>query len=351
MIKLLWKEPDGVADVQALVQGAIDIEFATLPPYLYTSLTILPDTNAPAKSRMQSVIMQEMIHMCLASNIMNAIGGTVMITPPHYPGSLPHDVGGSLIVHLYPFSEQAMAQGMAIEAPLEPIDPRVLRATPGDQTVTIGEYYERLKAVLATLPESAWTPDRNQIDDAQFFQGQIFAVNTCADACTAIDQIVSEGEGTPKTPENQGSPLDFQNMLAHYYRFWEMQRNQVLEKDTSSEHNDSGYMWGGSLGIDWGAVYPAIADPEEYDFSTESEAVQIAQAQCNAAYSAMVAALCAAFGGAPGQLGVAVRAMFDLRMAAIHALNTPLTNGMVAGPAFVCDQIIAAKTLAMGDAA
>ncbi|PNB01698.1 hypothetical protein C1X98_31265, partial [Pseudomonas sp. FW306-2-11BA] len=81
---------------------------------------------------------------------------------------------------------------MAIEAPLEPIDPRILRATPGDKQVTIGEYYERLKAALAALPDSAWTPDRNQIDDAQFFQGQIFAVNTCADACDAIDQIVSE---------------------------------------------------------------------------------------------------------------------------------------------------------------
>ncbi|MBP2276053.1 ferritin-like domain-containing protein [Sphingomonas sp. PL20] len=351
MIKLLWKEPDSVADVQALVQGAIDIEFSTLPPYLYASLTILPDTNAPAKSRLQSVILQEMIHMCLACNIMNAIGGTVVITPPHYPGSLPHDVGGSLIVHLYPFSEAAMAQGMAIEAPLEPIDPRILRATPGDKQVTIGEYYERLKAALAALPDSAWTPDRNQIDDAQFFQGQIFAVNTCADACDAIDQIVSEGEGTPKTPKNQGSPLDFQNMLAHYYRFWEMQRNQVLEKDISAEQNDSGYKWGGPLGVDWSAAYPAIADPETYDFSAESEAVQIAQAKCNAAYSAMVRALSAAFGGAVGQLGVAVRAMFDLRMAAIQALNTPLANGKVAGPAFLYEPIIAAQTLVLGDAA
>ncbi|MDB5581521.1 MAG: hypothetical protein JWR80_6697 [Bradyrhizobium sp.] len=351
MIKLLWSEPNSTADVQALVQGAIDIEFSTLPPYLYASLTILPETNAPAKTRLQSVIMQEMIHMCLACNVMNAIGGTAAINPPSYPGPLPGDVGGSLIVHLYPFSQSAMTQGKAIESPLEPIDPRLLKAAPKDGPVTIGEYYERLKLALQALPPSAWTPGRNQIDDAQYFQGQIFAVNDCADACRAIDQIVSEGEGTPKTPENQGSPLDFQNELAHYYRFWEIQRNQVLEKDLSADANDSGYMWGGPLGVDWSAVYPAIADPECYDFSGESEAVQLAQGRCNGAYTAMVNALFAAFSGGTGELGVAVRAMFDLRMAAMQALNTPLKDGSVAGPAFLYEPIIVAQAPAMGDAA
>ncbi|MDH7974693.1 ferritin-like protein [Sphingomonas sp. AR_OL41] len=351
MIRLLWSEPNSTADVQALVQGAIDIEFSTLPPYLYASLTILPDTNAPAKTRLQSVIMQEMIHMCLASNIMNAIGGTVAINPPSYPGPLPGDVGGTLTVHLYPFSEAAMAQGMAIESPLQPIDPRVLLAAAEDASVTIGEYYERLKLALKALPPSAWTPNRNQIDDAQYFQGQVFAVNDYDDARRAIDQIVSEGEGTPKTPENQGTPLDFQHELAHYYRFWEIEKNQVLEKDISADANDSGYMWGAPLGVDWCAVYPAIPDPELYDFATESEAVQRAQASCNAAYTAMVDGLSAAFSGGTGDLGVAVRAMFDLRMAAITALNTPLKDGSVAGPAFLYEQIIAAPASAKGDAA
>jgi hypothetical protein len=351
MIGLLWSEPNSTADVQTLVQGAIDIEFSTLPPYLYASLTILPDTNAPAKTRLQSVIMQEMIHMCLACNVMNAIGGTVAINPPSYPGPLPGDVGGSLVVHLYPFSEAAMVQGKAIEAPLEPIDPRLLKVARGDGPVTIGEYYERLKLALQALPPSAWMPGRNQIDDAQFFQGQIFAVNDCDDACRAIDQIVSEGEGTPKTPENQGSPLDFQNELAHYYRFWEIQKNQVLEKDVSAEANDSGYMWGGPLGVDWSAVYPAITDPELHDFSGESEAVQLTQDKCNAAYTAMVNALSAAFSGGTGDLGVAVRAMFDLRMASTQALNTPLKDGSVAGPAFLYEPIIMAQAPVMGDAA
>src|SRR6187397_1829202 len=123
MIRLAWNAPQSTVDVQNLVQGAIDLEFTTLPPYLYAKFSILPDTNAAVASRLDSIVREEMIHMCLACTIMNAIGGTAAINPPHYPGPLPGDVGGGLILHLLPFSEEAMQQGMAIEEPSQAIDP------------------------------------------------------------------------------------------------------------------------------------------------------------------------------------------------------------------------------------
>lgn len=330
MIRVAWSEPSSVIDVQGLVQTAINLEFSTLPPYLYAQFSILPDTNPAAAARIASIVREEMIHMCLACNIMNAIGGTPAIQPPSYPGPLPGSVGGGLIVHLLRFSIEAMQQGMAIEEPSEPVVPHAA-ALMAEQGITIGEYYERLKAALAALPASAWTPDRNQITDSQFFQGQLFAVNGFEDAARAIDQIVSEGEGTPVSPNNPGSPLDFENELAHYYRFWELEQNRVIQKDPAK----GGYAWGPPLGVDWQAVYPAIADPESHDFSQDSPAVRQAQADCDAAYTGMVSALTAAFNGNPASLGVAVRAMFDLRMAALRALTTPLADGVsVAGPAF-----------------
>lgn len=343
MIKLQWQAPQSVADVQALVQTAINLEFATLPPYLYAKLSILPGTNPAAFARLNAIVGQEMIHMCLACNIMNAIGGTVQINPPTYPGPLPGDVGGGLIVHLLPFSQAAMLQGMAIEEPSEPVDPPSLTAAVLT-TITIGEFYGLLDQALAALPATAWQAGNNQIDDGQFFPGQIFAVNSYPDAHTAISQIVSEGEGTPVTPGDRGSPLTFENELAHYYRFWEMERNQVLMKDS----NPTGYAWGGALGVDWSAVYPAIADPELHDFGDDPVAAQQAQADCNAAYSALVDGLTSAFRGGTGGMGLAVRAMFDLRMASIKALTAPLANGVaVAGPAFV----YTATADAQGDAA
>jgi Ferritin-like len=331
MIMLNWKTPQSIADIYEQVQTAIDLEFSTLPPYLYAKFSILPDRNAAAQARLEAIIHQEMIHMGLACNIMNALGGAPKINPPHYPGPLPGDVDGGLVVQLLPFSIEAMKQGMAIETPDKPIKPNERLAAAGQERVTIGEFYRRLDDALSLLPAGDWIRGRNQIGDAQFFLGQLFPVGAYAEASAAIHRIVSEGEGTPVTADNQGSPLDFQNELAHYYRFWEMERNQVLAKDTAPP----GYRWGAPLGVDWDAVYPAIANPELHDFSHDPPAARAAQEACDTAYTTMVDTLAGAVNGAPGGLGVTVRPMFDLRMAAIAALHAPLADGhSVAGPAF-----------------
>lgn len=332
MIRLQWVPINSVADAQQMLQTAISVEFGTLPPYLYAMNSILPETNAPAHERLHAIVLQEMIHMCLACNILNALGGAPNIVAPLYPGPLAGDIGADgvpLIIHLLPFSPAAMQQGMNIEQPDEPLEFPVLKlmaAAAEPTAVSIGEFYRRVDAYLATLPASAWTPDNNQLGDEQFFAGQIFPVNNYAGAQRAISEIISEGEGSRK------GPLDFEHELAHFYRFEEIHRNQVLTK----ADNPEGFGWGAPLGIDWSAAYPAISDPGSHDFSQDSVAAQSAQIACNLAFSQMVDDLNAAFNGASWNLGNAVRAMFDLRMAMRVAFTTPLADGVsVAGPAFV----------------
>jgi len=321
-----------VDDAYALLKLAINLEFSTLPPYLYALYSILPGYNSEAARRIKSIAQQEMIHMCLVSNIWNALRGNPVLDPPDYPGTLPGDIGEPgkppLDVHLYRFSPEAMKQGMNIEEPVDPPPiPHVtaLRAA-APQSETIGQFYDRLKAFLGTLPATAWIPGRNQITDNQFFVGRLFEVNGYHDAAKAIDEIKSEGEGAKKD-----DPLDFQHEIAHYYRFGEIFNNQVLTK----ADNKYGYAWTGTLHIDWQGAYPAIDDPGTHDFSHEPPEARAAQDRCNAAYTAMVAALQNAMTGTEGALGVAVRAMFDLRMAARDAFTVPLADpAKVAGPAF-----------------
>ena len=332
MIRLQATPPSSVADAIAMLQIAAKIEFGTLPPYLYAKFSIRPGTNGEAGERLNMVVGQEMIHLCLVCNIINALGGTPKLVAPVYPttlGDIGPPGGDPLKIHLFPFGKDAMAQGMAIEEPesvppFEVVD--LLAAVPGF-AMTIGQYYALVDVFLATLPPSVWQPGRNQIDDDQFFAGQLFAVNNYADAHNAIRQIVSEGEGS------KDDPLDFQNELAHYYRFGEIFYDKVLTKIPE----DPGYQWGPDpLGVDWDAVYPAIADPQTHDFSKDSEAAQAAQAACNLAYSGMIDSLQQAVEGDQGQLGAAVRKMFDLRMAAMAALQIPLADGVsVSGPSFV----------------
>ena len=325
--------PTSIEEAMGQLQVAIGVEFGTLPPYLYAMFSIPPEENVASAQLIKSVLMQEMVHMCLASNILNAIGGNPVLTPPTYPGQLPGHIGPdgtALVVSLLPFSQAAMQQGMSIEQPetkpnLPVVDLALAEAAPA--AVTIGQFYDALDAFLATLNPRAWKTNRNQIDDSQFFSGQLFAVNGYADAHRAISIIVSEGEGTGD------NPLDFADEVAHYYRFGEIFNNKVLTKIPE----DPGYQWGPEpLGVDWSQVFPAITDPQKHDFSGDPPAARAAQAACNRAYTQMVDALRGAITGRPAQLGVAVRAMFDLRMATQVALRSPLADGTsVSGPAFV----------------
>lgn len=334
MIRLQAQPLNTIEDAWSRLQTAIELEFSTLPPYLYAKFSILPGKNEAAAASLGQIVGEEMIHLCLACNVMNAIGGRPDLTQaPEYPGKLPGDIGppnGKPIeVHLLPFSPEAMAQGMAIEQPEKPIKIQTLKAAAA-KTETIGQFYGHLDAFLKTLPASAWIQNRNQIDDDQFFPGQLFAINSYEDAHRAISRIVSEGEGS------QTSPLDFQNEVAHYYRFEEIFRDKVLTK----QKGPPPYRWGPeAFGVVWEDVYPAIADPQSQDFSKQPKAAQAAQTACDVAYTALIDALQQAVTGWEGALGNAVRAMFDLRMAAIAALNTPIDpppgkKKAVAGPAF-----------------
>ena len=330
MIQLQFKRIQTIDDAVALLQMAIGIEFATLPPYLYALYSITPGSNAAAAQRIRSVAMQEMAHMCLACNILNALGTNPVLKAPTYPGPLPGDIGANgnpISVHLYPFSKQAMAQAMAIEEPESgPINiPHALAAGAEPKFMTIGQFYHYLDHFLSTQSASKWSKARNQIDDSQFLQGEVFAVNGYDDAHRAIDRIVSEGEGTKK------DPLDFANEVAHYYRFAEVFNDQVLTK----ANNPVGFAWQGTLGVDWHAVYPAIADPGSHDFTHEPPAARAAQDQCDDAFTRLVQELRRAVAGQVGHMRNAVRAMFDLRIAARHAMTVPLAVPTeVAGPSF-----------------
>ena len=329
MLRIQLPPLTSLQDARAALQMAIGIEFGTLPPYLYALFSIRPDTNRAAADLIHSVVMQEMIHFTLDCNILNALGGDAVVTAPTYPGPLPGDIG-DLTLHLYPFTKLAMEQAMAIEEPATIPDYPIARealAAEAEQAVTIGEFYTRLDALLATLPAGDWTPNRHQINDDQFFAGQLFPVNGYPDAHTAITQIISEGEGA------LDEPLDFQHQMAHYYRFGEVFHDRVLTKTGQAP----GYQWGPQpLGVDWNAAYPAIPDPELHDFSKDSPAARAAQLQCNETYTRLIDSLQQAVTGTAGALGVAVRAMCDLAMAAAHAVTVPLADGKnVAGPAFL----------------
>src|SRR5713226_4987828 len=87
--------PQAVRDA---LQNAVKLEHATIPVYLYGLFSLQQDKNAAISEILQSVVVEEMLHMTLASNVLNAVGGSPQIDQPGfipiYPGPLPGGVEG-----------------------------------------------------------------------------------------------------------------------------------------------------------------------------------------------------------------------------------------------------------------
>ena len=57
------------------LQWAIELEHFTLPPYLCALYSLDAIRNPEASEVVASVLVEEMLHMTLAANLLNAVGG------------------------------------------------------------------------------------------------------------------------------------------------------------------------------------------------------------------------------------------------------------------------------------
>ena len=113
----------GITSVEELkrhLHAAMQLEHATIPPYLTALYSILPGTNGEAYRVIRAVVVEEMLHLTLAANIMNAVGGQADLTTadfvPEYPAYLP-DGETDFQVDLQRFSRAAIETFLKIERP------------------------------------------------------------------------------------------------------------------------------------------------------------------------------------------------------------------------------------------
>src|SRR4051812_16031301 len=86
-------------ELMTALQNAIRLEHSTIPPYLTAYYTLnggSPSINY-ARTIIRDVVIEEMLHLTLAANILNAIGGAPRLSDPQfiptYPGPLPMGIG------------------------------------------------------------------------------------------------------------------------------------------------------------------------------------------------------------------------------------------------------------------
>ncbi len=61
-------------DLHDLLQRAIQLEHSTIPPYLTAMFSLAEGKNRRIAELIRSIVVEEMLHMCIASNILIAIG-------------------------------------------------------------------------------------------------------------------------------------------------------------------------------------------------------------------------------------------------------------------------------------
>src|SRR5258708_3199903 len=229
--ELLADLADSLPGLKRALQNAIELEHATIPPYLYALYSIKRNHNLEIAGLIRSIVNQEMLHMALDCNILNAIGGQPKIDDPafvpKYPGPLPGGVESDLIVPLAPFSKQLVSDVfMVIEEPEDPLRFPVLKIADAaaQPQITIGQFYEAIKQQIRELSktQNIFTGDQKKQLRTGFPPMQTLHVHDAGSAIDAIDLIVEQGEGT------RTSPLDPEHELAHYYRYAEIYYGKKL---------------------------------------------------------------------------------------------------------------------------
>jgi CDGSH-type Zn-finger protein len=330
---------DGIESLRRHLQWALQIEHGTLPPYLCALYSIKRGHNAEAAEVVGSVFMEEMLHLTLAANLLNAVGGSPQIdTPamlPRFPIHLPHS-NRAFEVPLRKFSPEAIETFTKIERPAEhdglPED---------DSYETIGQFYEAIEVALSQLSETLGEEvvfcgdPRRQITDELYYggSGRIVPVYGLESALVALGEIVEQGEGLDHTRVWDGDSDMFhpdREEVAHYFRFQEIVAGRRYRPGDTPQSGPTGE----GFAVDWGAVHNMRTNPRSDDYPEGSEA-RVRMEAFNRAYCAVLRLLDECFNGSPRLLAVATGEMYALKHQAIALMELPSGDGeTTVGPSF-----------------
>ena len=335
-------------DLLSYLNAAMALEHATIPPYLTAYYSIHSSTNSDAAHIIRVTAVEEMLHLTLVANVLNAIGGKPDLTRPGfvpcYPAYLP-DGEDDFTVDLRPFSPEAVETFCKIERPgkAPSADSRLVK-TPDSRTrflvssptaqelrfYSIGEFYEEiiegLEKVAANDPALFCGDPARQVGPEYFYSGggALIVVSDLDSAQQALRFIAGQGEGL------DAGIYDADGELAHYYRFRQLQLGRYYQV---GDHPDAPS--GPSLSISWDDVYKVKVSVRLADYPAGSELARVAQ-DFNAEYGTFLALLTKAFNGQPGLLQEGVCEMFRLRDGFNRLVCNPLpgSNGLHAAPTF-----------------
>ncbi|WP_329249093.1 CDGSH iron-sulfur domain-containing protein [Actinoallomurus sp. NBC_01490] len=325
-------------DLREHLQWAVELEHATLPPYLCALYSLDPERNSEAVEVVAGVFIEEMLHLTLAANLLNAVGGhprldSPRMLPPH-PRRLPHG-DASLELSLLPFGDEALDMFLRLERPAPPGAP-----AEGDRYETIGQFYAAIEDGLRHLCDRLGEREVFRGDPARQVHaghfrhtgGRMIAVTDLTSALAALEEIVEEGEGTSRGAVWDGDPdvhHPDRDEVAHYYRFQELRAGRRYRRGDTPRSGPTGE----TITVDLLGVLPMRPNPRLADHAPGS-AIRTAQEEFDRTYCTLLHLLEEAFNGSPRLLAVATATMYKLKTQAQALMRMPDGEGTTAGPTF-----------------
>lgn len=332
------------------LQTAIELEHSTIPPYLSAYFTIDQDTNTFAWNVIRSVFMEEMLHMTLACNILNAVGGQPYIDNPKFIPEYPSKFNFAdrkFEVGIVKFSKDSIETFLEIEKPSD--DKLKVRGEHLKGLMhpinldekTIGEFYNTIKLQLTQMveeygEEAIFNGDTSlQITPKDYYGGggDIIVVDSLEKALFAIDIIVDQGEGAPDSIYDGDETYFGQNEeVAHYFRFNEIHLEQRYKEGDLPNQKPTGQ----KVDVNWEAAIDMVDNPKARHFP-EGSAARIKADEFNQLYSHFLRLLHLAFNGQSHLMVKAIGMMYQMKYLAADLLNCKITNNegsKFAGPPF-----------------
>jgi len=217
------------------LQIALELELATIPPYLVALLSIkLPSNREPAEL-IRSVMIEEMLHLALVANVLNSVGGKPQLNAnliPKYPlrmkfeGKPFHD--RDFPIDLAPFGKATIETFLKIEEPQSVAAGSAFQLEINVPALTIGQFYANIGTKLEELehdsPGKVFVGDEKRQILADYYWsggGRIVPVKNLATAKAALSIVITQGEGS-WTPSGQAE--------AHFGETFAMATTIVLRK-------------------------------------------------------------------------------------------------------------------------
>ncbi len=337
--------PMDIKTLHGLLQYAIHLELTTIPAYLTTLYSIKEGTNEASSIICRSIAVEEMLHMVMAANILNAVGGKPHITSaetvPAYPAELTK-LCTPFPINLEKFSQSSISTFMEIEQPhalpKHHCD-KICFESIGDFYNTISEGMKYLEAEASKRNTTIFTGNHKlQVTENEYYGagGKLIAVYKIEDALIAISEIVGQGEGVDGSIIDPDSIFFHQDVeYAHYYRFKEIYCGRYYCEQDKPHENPNGE----PFPVDWDAVHNMQLNPKLSDYKVGSELWNNTY-EFNKTYMALLENIEKACTGNPKILRDGIGLMYDLKYKATALMNMPTGNldndgkPLMAGPTF-----------------